>query len=476
MQLGWLGIALVMIPTILVLPAAVPMPATSTVAPHAGSLGVPPQWGPNSTRIRHIITVVMENHDYDNFFGVYCQQLGAYCSDTGNGVPPGTCVPYNPANLSYGCIVPYNLTPAQFVVKDMQHDWISGPQAWDDGKMDGFYAAEHDSVIPFGHYNGSTIPIYWDMAEEYTLGDNFYATNLSYSLPNHWDLVAGQAPAISSDSYIKTSSDRLTYRTESNATPTVEDLLNGTNVSWKYYDFGLIPMNLAYAGSPLGSAYDYWNPLAARGESYTSTYSGHLVPRTDFLTDIANGSLPDLSWVIPSAPSSDHPGYNLTQGNSWVAQLVDSVENSSYWNSTVIFVVWDDYGGWYDHVTPPLLPNTPISFRSPILVISPYAKENYISHAQLDFFSLLRYEEWQFSLPCMGALDCSATLPFDFFDFNQTARPPILFATNWTQAHYPMPLQGFQPVVPLSCVSCTAVKPTSWETLTPYIPDPDLGD
>ncbi len=478
MQTFWLVAGVLTVSIVLLNPVAIPPSGASgpiTSHPPPGVV-VSPIWGPADTHIRHVITVVMENRVYDNYFGTYCQTTGPYCSDAGNGIPNGTCVPVNPSNLSLGCYAPYNLTAHQFVVPDMEHDWVSGPEAWDHGAMDDFYAAER-TPITFGHYNGSTIPIYWDMAEEYATSDNFFAANLSYSLPNHWDLVAGQTPPVSSSSFIfRSTSDRATYRDEANVTPTIQDLLNRTTVDWNYYDFSLIPIGMAYANYPNGSAYDYWNPFAGRAESYSSTFVGHFVPRSDFLGDIANDSLPALSWVIPVATQSDHPGYNLTAGEQWVAQLVDAVEGSSYWNSTAIFVVWDDYGGWYDHVAPPRAMADLLSFRSPVLVISPYARENYISHVQLSFFSLLRYYEWQFGLGCLTPLDCGAALPFDFFDFNQSARAPILFPMNWTQASYPMELQPIDPTTPILCSSCTAPGPADWGNGPPYLPNPALGD
>jgi len=436
-------------------------------------------WGPASTHIQHVVTVVMENRVYDNYFGEYCLTLGPYCTSTGNGIPSTTCVPKSPTNLSLGCVNPYPFTTHQFTTTDIAHDWNSGHVAWDNGAMDGFYQAEGSTLTTFGHYNGTTIPIYWDMAEQYAMSDSLFAANLSYSLPNHWYLIAGQAPSISYDSFLKTSTDRTAYLNESDRTLTIQDLLNRSSVTWKYYDFGLPTRSAAIMNG--GAAYDFWNPMAAKSESYNSNYVNHFAPRGDFLNDLANGTLPQISWVIPAANASDHPGYNVSNGESWVAQLVDAVEASPEWNSTAIFVVWDDYGGWYDHVPPPRAQSNLLSFRSPILVISPYAKEGYISHVQLDFFSLLRYTEWQFGIGCVSSLDCQATPPFDFFDFNQTARLPIQFATDWTQATYPMQLQfvGMTlPDAPLGpgCVSCVPIGGASWWTHDPPRTNYSLGD
>lgn len=477
MRVNWGPVGLAVMTLILISPAGISV--SKPVAPAFPFGQVPTQglvvWGPSSTHIQHVITVVMENRDYDNYFGTYCLVAGPYCSTTGNGLPQGLCVPNNPTNISLGCTKPFNLTTSQFVTSDMPHDWISGPKSWANGAMDGFYEAEGKGTLPFGHYNGSTIPIYWDMAEEYATSDNLFAANLSYSLPNHWYLVAGAAPNITQGSYIKSTADHLTYLNESNHTATVQDLLNATNLTWKYYDYGLANYSTSITTTGVGSAYDYWNPLAARAESYYPSNSAHITARSDFLGDLANGSLPQISWVIPDATYSDHPGYNVTLGEEWVAQLVDAVEASPDWNSTAIFVVWDDYGGWYDHVSPPRVDTKLLSFRSPILVISPYSKENYISHTFLDFYSLLHYVEWQFDLGCLTALDCSAPLPFDFFNFNETARSPILFPTVWTSASYPIPLQN-STVTHLVCTSCLSTIPKDWSTNSPPNTNFSLGD
>ncbi len=462
----WIAVEISVVSLLLMIPVAIPSYVVPTpTAPWVGQgPPLPTGFGPESTHLQHVITVVMENRDYDNYFGTYCLTLGPFCTSTGNGIPAGTCVPNTPGNPFSLCTKPFNLTASNMnITPDLNHDWVSGRVAWDSGAMDGFYSAENRGSLPFGHYNGSTIPIYWDMAEEYATGDDMFAANLSYSLPNHWDLIAGQAPNITQISKLHDTTDKLTYLSEAANTSTVQDVLNGTNVSWKYYDYNLSSWATAiatvrYTGPD--SAYDYWNPMASRNESYTPAFSSHFVPRASLLTDLANGTLPNISWVIPAANASDHPNFNETPGQSWVAQLVDAVEMSRYWSSTAIFVVWDDYGGWYDHVAPPRVMTKLLSFRSPFLVISPYAKENYIGHQFVDFFSLLHFVEWQFHIGCVTALDCTAPLPLTFFDFNQTARWPVLFATSWLNATYPMELQ--RPIGPIDCDGCYQIDPSLW--------------
>jgi phospholipase C len=446
-------------------------PSVPSIFPSPGT-GLPGHL-PND-HIQHVIVVMMENHDYDSYFGTYCLVLGTYCSDTGNGIPAGTCVPYIPSAPNLGCVKPFNLTAAQFLVPDMDHSAEAGLIDRNAGVMNGFYPGEKTN-ISFGHYNQTTIPIYWDMAEEYASSDNFWAANLSYSLPNHWYLISATTPAIAYSSYVGYAGSNSPYLSESNSTSTIEDLLLHSTTSWKYYDTALLPYSQAINENGWGTAYDYWNPMAARAESYNSSFDDHFVPRSDFISDIQNNTLPNVSWVIPNVSASDHPGSNNSLGEAWVSQLVNAVESSNYWNSTAIFVSWDDFGGWYDHVAPPTILGDLLSFRAPILVISPYAKENYISHTQLSFMSLLHFIEWQFGLGCLRALDCLAPLPLDFFDFNQVPRDPILFQTSWTTAKYPMTLQSGSPLN-FGCSSCRAISWSDWQTGNENTPNPLILD
>src|SRR5579862_2473258 len=200
---------------------------------------------------------------------------------------------------------------------DMPHTWNSTHASWDNGAMDNFYAGEGNTTEPFGHYNGSTVPLYWDLAEQYGLADDFFSADASNSLPNHWDMVAPTPPAESQLRYVGgglTPPD-VTYLNESNHSSSIESSLLNSSVTWKTYDYVLPPYPVAI-GAQLGpqTAYDLWNPLAARAQSYQSKISSHFVPRTTIFADAANGTLPNVSWLIPSTVDSDHPNANLTNG------------------------------------------------------------------------------------------------------------------------------------------------------------------
>ncbi len=147
---------------------------------------------------------------------------------------------------------------------------------------------------------------------------------------------------------------------------------------------------------------------------------------TQVLTDIANGQLPAVSWVIPDGKASDHPLGNDGSGPSWVASVVNAIGNSQYWSHTAIFITWDDWGGWYDHVAPTVINSYEYGFRVPLIVVSPYAKPGYVSHVTHDFGSILRYIEANFGLASLGYADALALADnfSDCFDYKQT---PLAF-------------------------------------------------
>jgi phospholipase C len=147
-------------------------------------------------------------------------------------------------------------------------------------------------------------------------------------------------------------------------------------------------------------------------------------PASLVLTDIANGTLSDVSWVTPTALASDHARINDGTGPSWVASIVNAIGTSAYWQDTAIFIVWDDWGGWYDHVAPPIYSSYEAGFRVPLIVVSPYAKSGYVSHVTHTFGSLLRFIEVTYGLPSLGYEDARSDDMSDCFNFNQ---PPVPF-------------------------------------------------
>ncbi|MFZ0894408.1 MAG: alkaline phosphatase family protein [Candidatus Nitrosopolaris sp.] len=457
---------------------------------------------PATSPIKHIVVIMQENRSFDNYFGTY---PGA------NGIPKNVCMPRDPDHANNSpCVKPFlSSTP---VSEDMPHGYQPSTVAYDNGKMDRFMLAENEDPKTMSYYDNKTIPYYWDLAKHYGLADNFYSSVLSYSLPNHWYAVAGQAPAISvlyglntgpralvahsklinSSNIIPTDppqtphlknglvhpkiglrphlknglahpGTRVTtnptgtasrafideeYLRESNMTNTVVDLLmnNSDKITWKYYDHPIQIGGYQRAIST-GQAFEYWNPFSAKGTSYTGAYAPHFVNRTQIFTDLKSGSFPQISWVIPSAPISEHPPASITAGMNWVKHVIDAIMVSPYWSSTAIVLTWDDYGGFYDHVAPPQIDKYGLGSRMPALLISPYTAHGFVDHTQYQFESILKFIEWRFNIPALTSRDLHANNLAAAFDFNQKADSPYIVPLTQAQLNTIRPFMGLAKTV-----------------------------
>lgn len=160
------------------------------------------------------------------------------------------------------------------------------------------------------------------------------------------------------------------------------------NITWKYYDHFIRTDNHKAAVSS-DRAFQFWNPFYAKGSRYTTAFSQHFVNGAQIFTDLRNGIFPEVSRVVPSFPISEHPPVNITTGMNLVKHVLNAIMSSLYWNSTALILTRDVYGGFYNHVPPPLIDKYP-GFRMPTLIILPYAKPGYVDHRQYEFESLLR--------------------------------------------------------------------------------------
>jgi phospholipase C len=169
------------------------------------------------------------------------------------------------------------------------------------------------------------------------------------------------------------------------------------------------------------------------------------------LKDAANGNLASVNWVSPSHADSDHPDYHSDLGPSWVASVVNAVGESSYWNSTAIIIVWDDWGGWYDNSKPPQLDYRGLGFRVPCLIISPYAKDGYVDHTQYEFGSILKFIEEIYGTetigsPSKGYTDTRATSLDAAFDFNQKPRAFTAIPSKYPASQFLREPPSYEPV------------------------------
>jgi len=205
---------------------------------------------------------------------------------------------------------------------------------------------------------------------------------------------------------------------------TMADLLDKQNISWKYYTAKVSvprPMDLG----ELWSIFDAFSRVRYGPEWAGGSNAKVINPSTQIINDVNAGNLAAMNWVTPPAIVSDQVRLSVGNSPAYVASIVDAIGQSQYWNNTAIFIVWDDWGGWYDHEPPILLDNEGPGFRVPLLAISPYAKRNYISKTRYEFGSLLKFAEQALNVPSLGQTDARATSVADMFDFSQA---PAKFA------------------------------------------------
>jgi phospholipase C len=204
---------------------------------------------------------------------------------------------------------------------------------------------------------------------------------------------------------------------------TMADLLDAKGITWRYY----APAN----GPPINSTSSAYEAIRHifYGNNWTSN---NISPQTQVLTDIANGDMAQVTWIVPDWLHSDHPGNNSDEGPDWVASIVNVIGASPLWNSTAIFIMWDDWGGWYDHVVPQSIDSMGPGFRVPLIVVSPYAKHGYVSHQVYETASVLTYMEKDFGLPNLGARDATANDLSDCFDYSQKPTPYVAIQTKVT--------------------------------------------
>jgi phospholipase C len=344
------------------------------------------------------------------------------------------------------------LKPVAFNTPDLGHTFVNGLTDWDAGAMNGFDkpftigTTTPAGKLPYSYLAHKAIAPYWAMAQQYVLADHMFPTMFGQSYTGHLDLIAGTTDLTPTSAEVERPSnvpwgcDAPKGTTTSLLNPqrvvsyfkgpfpcytqfhTLADSLDAGKVSWKYYAPAIT------TGSPgqLWSAFDN-----IRSVRYGKDWANVISPETTVLKDAAAGKLAGVSWVIPEWGDSDHAGDvngdGWNGGPSWVASVVNAIGHGKDWKSTAIIVVWDDWGGWYDHVSPPQLDFRGLGLRVPCIIISPYAKKSYVSHTQYEFGSILRFAEEAFDLQPIGTqadgyTDTRANSLVDSFDFTQKPR------------------------------------------------------
>jgi len=435
---------------------------TSSSIPGAGSFSTFSskfRHATGSTPISHIVLIVQENRTLNNLFATF---PGA------NGTTVGKDRVGPNRRIQKIALTKVGL----FLGKDLNHNYSGFLVAYDGGGMDAFNEVRYNNgkaelKAPYVYVDPSQIVPYWTLAQEYSLAAAMFTTQGSASFSAHQDLIRGgtfidsthslidnprygnNAWGCDSSSGSKTSLITTGLLLQKGAGPfpcttqfpssgsgyeTLRDLLDAQSVSWKYYTPAI-----GDSGG-IWSAFDVIAPVRNGPEWNTNVSS----PETNIFSDITNGTLPAVSWVIPNGVNSDHPSNGSDTGPSWVASVVNAVGESQYWDSSAIVIVWDDWGGFYDNVAPPLPRDNQggPGMRVPLLVVSPYTREaipsqpGYISNTFYEFGSIVRFIEDTFSLGSLGTTDSTSNSIVDMLDFSQSPRPYQTIGSKYSRSYF----------------------------------------
>ena len=396
--------------------------------------------------IKHIVFIVKENRTFDNYFGKY---PGADGTTVGKGLSPS----------GKQITIPLHAAP-DVQPHDITHGFNAGILSIDGGKMDGFNTILYGTDLSgYDQFDRSGIPNYWSYADHYVLADHFFTSMYGPTTPEHLYTIAAQDNGIVDNSQgINTPTGVPTMCDDpgefapafvKNLTPAqitkikywedhvqqhypdyiykiaaywyhlrmcfnikvLPDELTKADVSWKYY----------------GDKDTIYNAMQAIKHVRFGPEWKNVVSPDDFLPDLEHGRLPSVSWINPHASYDEHPGggVSVCTGENWTVDTVNAIMRSKYWPDTAIVIVWDDFGGFYDHVPPPHFDILGLGPRTPALIISPWTRTGsgpdggYIDHTQYEFSSVLRLIEDTFKLPAMTERDKQANPLSGAFDFSQ---------------------------------------------------------
>jgi phospholipase C len=401
-------------------------------------------------KIKHIVVIMQENRSFDQYFGTF---PGA------NGIPSGTCVP-DPANG--GCQKPFHSTVDKNV--GGPHGQAAAVADIDGGKMDGFVAqaeaggSAHPDVMSYK--DGREIPNYWAYAKNFVLQDRMFEPNASWSLPSHLFLVSEWSAHCTQHNNPSSCKNALQnpgnppdFNNPSHVPPIyawtdLTYLLHKNHVSWGYYVMSGDEPDCQDADVEVCSPVQQnpktpgiWNPLPYFDTVKNDGQLGNIQPLDNYFTQAKLGTLPAVSWITPAGVVSEHPPGLVSAGQTYVTRLINAVMQGPDWNSTAIFLTWDDWGGFYDHVVPPTVDINGYGLRVPGIVISPYARQGLIDHQTLSFDAYDKFIEDAFlngqrldpaadgrpdprpdvreNKPILGDLTKD-------FDFTQPPRPPLI--------------------------------------------------
>jgi phospholipase C len=416
-------------------------------------------------KIQHIVIVMQENRSFDHYFGTFPGADGIPVDDAG---VPLACLPQRDGGP---CARPFH--DSNDVNNGGPHGEANAIDDIDGGAMDGFVVSAQSgklncvdpndpscsngrSIDAVGWHDEREIPNYWAYARAFVLQDHLFQSNASWSQPAHLYLVSEWSAFCTEAGNPESCRNALQNPSPAATGPyawtDLTYLLDRAGVSWRYYlaegiepdceDDGVMTCEPV---AQLATVPSIWNPLPNFDTVKAAGRLGNIVPLDQFYLDVKRGNLPAVTWIIPDAEVSEHPPARVSVGQAYVTAILNTLMQSSAWESMAIFLVWDDWGGFYDHVLPPVVDANGYGLRVPALVISPYARAGYIDHQILSFDAYVKLIEDRFlagqrldpatdgrpdprisvreNMAILGALR-------EDFDFSQTPLPPLLLPTD----------------------------------------------
>jgi phospholipase C len=384
----------------------------------------------SSNKIQHIVIIIQENRSFNNlFYGFPEAKTVKYGYDA-----HGKKIVLQPVDLETTWDIDHS-SSSFFAACDGTGS-IPGTNCRMDGFDNEYSGCGHqgqppcpNANPPYSYVPHSETKPYFYLGKNYVLADRMFASNFdASSFVSHQYIIAGQASSSVNYPYSSWgcpggSSDKINtvFGNRQIGNPivacwdnqTLGDEMDDAGLTWGFYT--------ATIGGDLG----IWSAYQAISHIYNGPDWGKdvLTPQTTFFNDVQNGKLRALSWITPTWENSDHAGSGSNTGPSWVASLVNAIGESQYWDSTAIFIFWDDYGGWYDPIAPKMLDLDGLGLRIPMLIVSPYAKKGHVSHVAYEHGSILKFVEDTFGLPRLSASDTRANSPAaDAFNFNKPPR------------------------------------------------------
>jgi len=398
--------------------------------------------------IKRVIYVMLENRSFNNLFGTF------------PGVE-GTKV----GNL-FGREIPLKRSP-EYLPGDLPHDRAGFLNDFDGGKQDGFGGGVWGDPWAYTYYDEHQLPNYWLWAREYAISDHFFSSVAGPSYPNHFFFIAGQSggaldnpenigarrtadggsfkswgcDAIPNDTgdvfvFVKDQHGNLTKHDSCFTFKTVGEQLSEIGVDWRFY--AAMPGQAGYFWNAYNGIHDVFHDHAY--------WDAHMRSVEHLLDDIDAGTLPSVTWVTPRFQLSDHPPYSSAWAHNWISDIVDGVMKGDMWNETAIFITWDEWGGLYDHVSPPAVDDIGLGFRVPLLTISPYVVRGTIDDEVGEFSTPLKFIEDNWGLDYLTPRIRKTHNFSHVFDFERGPRAPVPSgrrAATYTKSAYQNPGKGY---------------------------------